>query len=118
MSDRGPPYNAPCILCEHPHEITAATGSDKHPELVFLEQIEQFEHRLIHQLDVRHTKLWLLDSLKPLAYLRVELIRPARPRTGESLQKRPYHFRVLNRQALEERHVSFDYCLVGLLISQ
>ncbi len=65
----------PGVLGEHAHEIAPAAGDHEHPKLVRPQIVEQLEHRLVHQLDIRHPQLRLLDGSKPIAHLRVELLR-------------------------------------------
>ena len=52
--------DTPGLLGEHPHEVTPAAGADEDPERVRLQQVEQVQHRPIHQLDVRDPELGLL----------------------------------------------------------
>ena len=109
----------PGLLGEHAHEVTPTTRADKHPEPVRLQVLEQLEHRLIDQLDVRDSQLRLLHRLQPLAHLRVELLRRrARPRPHERREQGIDHVRLLRRNPLEELWVSADDRLVGLLLRQ
>src|SRR5271165_5462849 len=44
--------DAPGLLGEDPHEVPAPARAHKYPELVSLQQVEQLQHRLVHQLGV------------------------------------------------------------------
>jgi hypothetical protein len=100
-------------------KIAASARAHEHPEGVRLQRTEELEHRLVHQVDVRHSELRLLDRLQRLKDLPIKLLRRSPlPRTTERLQQRADRFRLLRRDTPKELHVPGEYRHVRPPLSQ